>query len=608
MADDVGSLLLRAGLVAPDQLAAARQEVENVGGTVPEQLVQQGHIGDEELTAFYRNRLLIPRVNPSDLAKLSGRLLEKVPPDMATEFRSIPVSLDAEGNLTLVMSDPSDTEAVDEIGFFTGSYVVRAIATQAQIAWCLAHYYKQKTPLYLGLVADGQWPDTQEEEASPVIPEDPHEAETAPIPTRKPGEKAKARKRAGRADTEEAPDFQTTPTQIRKLERPSNQQPSPPELAARAGEIRAAAAPVADRRVDDEGPAVVISIDPELEKEAAGVVKQKRDVSDTAPILLTAIRKKSEEAETGPILLKKKRSKRRSSKPTNIGLGAVGSDQSAPTEVAASAEAKAESKPAAKGKKSKSKSKKAKAKQSPAQMKARSVDLVGGDWGAPGTTIPPGYLGAFSESFEDAKLEEAAVPVAIEEDSTSQIRAPDTSTPIKVEADEDATVKSDAPAEVKRVTAADAATKLLLAVRNIDKADDRTKVVEPILSFFDLSYERTGFMALKQDDLVTWRLHGCPDGAKSTIDLTADSTFKDVVRMRLPYNGPLVDSFTKQLARDLDIPDAMDLLLLPVVLRERVLGVFIAIGSFGSIYEEHISVLSQAAAEAFERIVLARKK
>src|SRR5258706_11178116 len=66
---------------------------------------------------------------------------------MAIELRAIPVSLDKDNNLTIAMSDPSDRHAVDEIAFFTGAYVVRAVATQMQIAWCLAHYYGHVTTL-----------------------------------------------------------------------------------------------------------------------------------------------------------------------------------------------------------------------------------------------------------------------------------------------------------------------------------------------------------------------------------------------------------------------------------------------------------------------------
>ena len=89
----------------------------------------------------------MPQVNPNLLARLSAKVVAAIPSDMAVELRAIPVSIDGDNNLTVAMSDPSDRHAVDEIGFFTGAYIVRAVATQMQIAWCLAHYYGHVTAL-----------------------------------------------------------------------------------------------------------------------------------------------------------------------------------------------------------------------------------------------------------------------------------------------------------------------------------------------------------------------------------------------------------------------------------------------------------------------------
>ncbi|HEY0190056.1 MAG TPA: hypothetical protein VGC42_02970, partial [Kofleriaceae bacterium] len=125
----------------------ARARVAGAGGTIGEQLVTSGALSDDELTEFYRARLLVPQVNPNTLARLAPKVVGTIPGDMAIELRAIPVSLDRDNNLTVAMSDPSDRHAVDEIAFFTGAYVVRAVATQMQIAWCLAHYYGHVTPL-----------------------------------------------------------------------------------------------------------------------------------------------------------------------------------------------------------------------------------------------------------------------------------------------------------------------------------------------------------------------------------------------------------------------------------------------------------------------------
>ena len=147
MADDAGALLVRSGLVSATALEDARARVADEGGTLGEQLVATGAVADNALTEFYRARLLVPQVNPNTLARLPAKVVAMIPADLAIELRAIPVAVDAEQNLTVAMSDPADRHAVDEIAFFTHAYIVRAVATQMQIAWCLAHYYGHVTVL-----------------------------------------------------------------------------------------------------------------------------------------------------------------------------------------------------------------------------------------------------------------------------------------------------------------------------------------------------------------------------------------------------------------------------------------------------------------------------
>ena len=168
MADDAGALLVRSGLVTPTALEEARARVDKLGGTLGEHLVFGASISDDALTDFYRSRLLVPQVNPNTLARLPVRVIAAISSDMAIELRAIPVALDAENNLTVAMSDPSDRHAVDEIAFFTGAYVVRAVATQMQIAWCLAHYYGHVTALGQRLLQGGD-PAPQPAPASPAL-------------------------------------------------------------------------------------------------------------------------------------------------------------------------------------------------------------------------------------------------------------------------------------------------------------------------------------------------------------------------------------------------------------------------------------------------------
>ena len=151
---DAGSLLVRAGLIDDEALAAARANRARQGGTLAEHLVLAGAVADEELTQFYRERLMVPRVGEDRLRNLSKKIVGRIPRELASELRVVPVALDSESSLTVAMSDPSDTHALDELEFFTEHYVVRAVASQAQIAWCLDNYYQVRTPFFEATAAE----------------------------------------------------------------------------------------------------------------------------------------------------------------------------------------------------------------------------------------------------------------------------------------------------------------------------------------------------------------------------------------------------------------------------------------------------------------------
>ena len=147
MGDSAGALLLRSGILTPDQLMAAHAARQQQGGTLGYHLVRMGLVEEEKLAEFYRHRLMVPRVKREDLEHIRLKVIERLPRDMAAEFRVVPTDVDKEGNLTLAMSDPSDSHAVDEVSFFTGNYVMRAVAAESDIEWALAKYYVSSSGL-----------------------------------------------------------------------------------------------------------------------------------------------------------------------------------------------------------------------------------------------------------------------------------------------------------------------------------------------------------------------------------------------------------------------------------------------------------------------------
>jgi hypothetical protein len=141
MADMPGALLLRSGVLRPADLAAAASLRERDGGSFGECLVRLGYLEEEQLAEFYTRRLMITRVPDHRLVDVPKNALALVTSDMAAEFRVVPLEVDPENHLVLVMADPTDNHAVDEVAFFADRFVVRVVATESAIRDAIERHY-----------------------------------------------------------------------------------------------------------------------------------------------------------------------------------------------------------------------------------------------------------------------------------------------------------------------------------------------------------------------------------------------------------------------------------------------------------------------------------
>ena len=145
MAATGDSLLVRAGLVRPDQLAEAQRLRAKGGGTVGEWLVRLGAVSEEQLVDFYHLRLLVPRIADAQFARVSAEALAAVPVDMALEFRVFPIALDVQNTLTLAMADPADTHVAEEVAFYSGRACHRAVASASAIQAAIERHYRPRS-------------------------------------------------------------------------------------------------------------------------------------------------------------------------------------------------------------------------------------------------------------------------------------------------------------------------------------------------------------------------------------------------------------------------------------------------------------------------------
>ena len=725
VAEDPGFLLVQAGLVRDDQLLTAREARAQGGGTLGEHLVMAGAVDDDTLTEFYASKLVIPRVPADALARIPTAVLKRIPADMAAEFRVVPVAADGELNLTLAMSDPADKHVTDEIAFFIGGYVVRAVATQMQIAWCLAHYYGVMTPLARAQLVDGGGGvgdlETIEERAASR-----RDTSDDITPTQDP-------LFAPGTPWEVEEEEETGPARM-PIQRRLNEERRISELAPRSGTLDVADPPREPERL----PAVVVD-DDELTgrrdfvrtQDGGGDGEELYEGRDTdlgeddrtderrpgtEPILLDRPSTRRQAVGTPAhiasgsgeiLLLDQLKERRRSPSPqTEPGLGRFGSVDSHaqashdtgashgnpwadnegendtvrrqskadrrgrrsrgqattdPGEAATDpmhqpsmASAPANNTPPDAAPRSRGDSNADESAESltdPGEVTTDPMRRMGGGnaraewnvddgwdmddgWGPPGTTIPPGFLGAMPEEDDEdgartpaplappRPLSSGADPSppgnsvddsAVAAASAAAARVLANLPPRNNSAGVAAASASPEPEESvdPAVLAAElerSSNRLLETLRSLERAAGRDEIVDILLDHLGASLRRRAFFAVKGGVLFAFRQYGSARPGIGTAELSLDqpSTFGQVAMNRMPYRGTLSPAAIEFVERALGSAGKGEAIVLPVVVKGRAVGLLYGDGLSARLFDEHQMVLGRAAGQAFERILATR--
>ncbi len=242
----------------------------------------------------------------------------------------------------------------------------------------------------------------------------------------------------------------------------------------------------------------------------------------------------------------------------------------------------------------------------PAQRAAaRSSSEIDDGWGPPGSTIPPPWLGSIPGGI-DADLTNgvpgAVIPIS--DESGPLLLAPPSPPQAR------RTGGMAAPASTEDLVAElEAATgRVVELVRRLDQATDRDQIIDLLVQYLADSHQRAGFFTIRQAVLSTFRLVPAPAVLPpAQLKLDGPSTLQEVVDTPLPYRGPITDEVSRQfLAAALgDVPS--EILLVPISVRERAVGVLFAERRKRHTFDEQLAVASRAAGTAFERVVRARR-
>lgn len=139
MADRIGELLLKSGLINEQQLQEALKLQKTNGGKLGFNLVKLGYVKEEDITSLLSEQYGVPAIHLEHF-DIEEEVLKLVNPDIAQKFLLIPIERTG-ATLTVAMADPSNIFALDQVRFVTGYTIEPVVASEASIRSAIDKYY-----------------------------------------------------------------------------------------------------------------------------------------------------------------------------------------------------------------------------------------------------------------------------------------------------------------------------------------------------------------------------------------------------------------------------------------------------------------------------------
>jgi hypothetical protein len=136
----LGDLLIRKGLISAEQLDQAVQCQVIFGGRLGTNLLELGHLGEEELSEALGQKCRVPAVPREELEEIPSRVIALVPPELARRCQAVPLRLVGHV-LHTAMLDPADPAPLKVLASATGKAIGPAVALEVYLRWALDRYY-----------------------------------------------------------------------------------------------------------------------------------------------------------------------------------------------------------------------------------------------------------------------------------------------------------------------------------------------------------------------------------------------------------------------------------------------------------------------------------
>ncbi|NTU42741.1 MAG: type IV-A pilus assembly ATPase PilB [Nitrospirales bacterium] len=167
----LGQLLVKANLISEAQLNEASRIQRLEGKRLCSVLVKLGHITETALVEFFSRQYSTPVINLSEY-EIDPTVLKLIPYETVKKYQLLPLSKDG-ASLRIVMADPSNNLAIDDVRFLTDMKVSVYVATESSITEMTEKHYKKKEPVKLSMggraVQDSGKGVPEEEDLNKVI-------------------------------------------------------------------------------------------------------------------------------------------------------------------------------------------------------------------------------------------------------------------------------------------------------------------------------------------------------------------------------------------------------------------------------------------------------
>ena len=134
-------ILIRQGLVSPEQISEAKKMAKESGIKLPDALVRLGYATGENVTRAIAEQNGLNYVNINEI-NIPPSVIELVPESVARENAVLPL-LEGDGRLTVILSDPWDIDTVDKLRFILNKQIDIVLAPREAILEAINHYYGQ---------------------------------------------------------------------------------------------------------------------------------------------------------------------------------------------------------------------------------------------------------------------------------------------------------------------------------------------------------------------------------------------------------------------------------------------------------------------------------